>query len=102
MVAELFQRGSIEQFFKFSFARVWNATKIDEQENPSLSTECKLPTRSKKKNPYLWDLEILICGGLGSVDIAVMHLQYSGSTCATEHTLPLGIHEEMQCSVHKI
>lgn len=95
MVAELFQRGSIEQFFKFSFARVWNATKIDEQENPSLSTECKLPTRSR-------DLEILICGGLGSVDIAVMHLRYSGSTCATEHTLPLGIHEEMQCSVHKI
>lgn len=95
MVAELFQRGSIEQFFKFSFAPVWNATKIDEQENPSLSTECKLPTRSR-------DLEILICGGLGSVDIAVMHLRYSGGTCATEHTLPLGIHEEMQCSVHKI
>lgn len=27
---------------------VWNAPKMDEQENPALSTDCELPTRSKK------------------------------------------------------
>lgn len=101
VVEKLFQRGSIEQFLRFSFVCVWNTPKMDEQENPSLSTDCKLPTRLKK-NPYLWDLKILICGGLGSPDIAVVHLWYTGSTCATEHTLSLVIREEMWCNVHKI
>lgn len=74
MVTELFQRGSIEQFFKFSFVYVWNAPKLDEKENPSLNTVCKLPTRFKKKkslsvgpqNPYLWWAQLTwlwcICG----------------------------------------
>lgn len=65
---------------------MWNAPKIDEQENSSLDTDCKLPTRLKK-NPYLWDLKILTYDGLGLVDIAMVHLWYRGGAYGTDHTL---------------
>ena len=77
----------------------WNTPKTEEQENSSLSTDCKIPTRSvwvTSKSLFImsWAQLALLWRVCGTVEVSL-----SGTHA---HTLPLSIQEEMKCSARKV